>query len=98
MPSSSRGPQPPLQRHMSDYGPALSFESYGGGGGRGFDGGGGGRRYGYGGSGGGASISPEDWNRRMPQDERLERSEVIMICLPCFHTPGVSWVSISPRV
>ena len=69
---------PPLQRHMSDFGPSRAWDSYGGGGG------GSNRRYSgpreYGGSrrsedSGYSTMTAEEWNRPLPQNERLERSE-----------------------
>ena len=73
---SRGGGHPQLQRHMSDYGPSRSWDSYGGGPGRRSSGprgdyGGGGRRsddYGY------SALSAEEWNRQLPPNERLERS------------------------
>ncbi len=66
---------PPLQRNMSDYGPGRSWDSYGGGAGAGRrssgprDYGGGRRSEDSGASG----MSAEEWNRQLPQNERLER-------------------------
>lgn len=60
---------------MSDYGPSHSWDSYGGGGGRRAgsrgDYGGGRRSEDY----GSGVMSTEEWNKILPPNERLERSE-----------------------
>lgn len=64
---------PPLQRHMSDYGPGRTWDSYGGGNRRSS----GPREYGGRRSedyGSGSVMTAEEWNRPLPQNERLERS------------------------
>lgn len=72
--SSRTSGGPPLQRHLSDFGPSSSWDSYGGrkgSGSRDY----GGRRSedGYGG------MTAEEWNKPLAPNERLERSEVIHI-------------------
>ena len=82
---------PPLQRHMSDYGPRRdTWDSYGGGGGR--------RRGGGGWGGGGGDwgrrrsddLGPprsgprEDWNKPLPRNERVERFVAVCVLFICF--------------
>ena len=75
--SEGWGRPPPLERHYSDYG-GGGRRGYGsgwggGGGGRRGDGGGGGRWGGGGGRGPDlTAMSPEEWIKPLPRQERLE--------------------------
>ena len=66
---------PPLQRHMSDYGPRRdTWDSYGGGRRRGGGGWDGGRDWGRQKSEeGGGPYKKEDWNKPLPRNDRLEK-------------------------
>ena len=73
----SEGGHPPLERHMSDFGPRRETwggDGWGGGGGRRGDGGGGdwGRRRSTP-VDSGPPMSAEDWSKPLARNERTER-------------------------